>query len=167
MSSSPCNFCTDSVRLPWEEYTSPKNNISRLIVSRYCRFHVFCELYACAFCRLRFGLQQRGAAPQEKQRGAANNSSSVLWIVLPMPGARLKSAFSAGTAASYRSPFGFHHQSPMTRCISRLTAVMPAQQQAPSSSGLPPLFTSLTTLLFSPMAAIAMMMKNLLSSFSG
>lgn len=30
-----------------------------------------------------------------------------------------------------------------------------------------PLFTSLTTLLFSPMAAIAMMMKNLLSSFSG
>ena len=26
MSSSSCNFCTDSVRLPWEEYTSPKNS---------------------------------------------------------------------------------------------------------------------------------------------
>ena len=44
---------------------------------------------------------------------------------------------------------------------------MLTQQQAPSSRGLPPLFTSLTRLLFSPMAAMAMIMKNLLSSFRG
>lgn len=70
-----------------------------------------------------------------------------------------------GKNAEKRS--SFHYHSPITRCISRLTAVMPAQQQAPNSRGFPPLFTSLTTLLFSPIAAIAMMMKNLLSSFSG
>lgn len=52
-------------------------------------------------------------------------------------------------------------------CIKRLTAVMPAQQQAPSRRGFPPVFISLTMLLPRPMAAIAMLMKNLLSSFSG
>ena len=60
-----------------------------------------------------------------------------------------------------------HYQIPMTCCISRLTTVMLAQQQAPKSSGFPPLFTSLMRLLFKPMAAIAMIIKNLLSSLSG
>ena len=44
---------------------------------------------------------------------------------------------------------------------------MPAQQQAPSRRGFPPVSISLTMLLPRPMEAIAMMMKNLLSSFSG
>ena len=44
---------------------------------------------------------------------------------------------------------------------------MPIQQDAPSRIGLPPDFTSLTTLLFKPIAAIAIMMKNLDNSFSG
>lgn len=56
---------------------------------------------------------------------------------------------------------------PITCCISRLTAVMPAQHTAPKAIGLPPDFTSSTRLLFRPMAAMAMVMKNLLSSFSG
>ena len=59
------------------------------------------------------------------------------------------------------------HQSPITCCMSRLTPVMPAQQQSPIKIGLPPVLTSLTMLVFSPMAAIATTMKNLLSSLSG
>ncbi len=55
----------------------------------------------------------------------------------------------------------------MTCCIKRLTQVIPAQQTAPSSKGLPPLRISFTTLLFKPMAAIAMTMQNFESSFKG
>ena len=44
---------------------------------------------------------------------------------------------------------------------------MPIQQDAPSRIGLPPDLTILTTLLFKPIAAIAIMMKNLDNSFSG
>ena len=44
---------------------------------------------------------------------------------------------------------------------------MPAQQQAPIKSGLPPVLTSLTISVLRPIAAIAMTMKNLLSSLSG
>ena len=54
------------------------------------------------------------------------------------------------------------YQIPSTTCIPRLTAAMATQQQNPIRMGLPPVFTSLTTLVFKPMAAMAIMMKNLL-----
>lgn len=44
---------------------------------------------------------------------------------------------------------------------------MPHQQHAPRKIGLPPFLISFTMLLPRPMAAIAMMIKNLLSSFNG
>lgn len=44
---------------------------------------------------------------------------------------------------------------------------MPIQQHAPNKIGLPPVLISLITLLFNPIAAIAMIMKNLDSSFNG
>lgn len=44
---------------------------------------------------------------------------------------------------------------------------MPIQQQAPIIIGLPPVFTNFTILVFSPIAAIASTMKNLLNSFIG
>ena len=49
----------------------------------------------------------------------------------------------------------------------RLVIVIPAQQHAPRRIGLPPVLISLTMLLLRPIAAIAMMMQNLLSSLSG
>ena len=45
--------------------------------------------------------------------------------------------------------------------------MMPTQQAPPMRIGFPPVRISLTILLLRPMAAIAMMMKNLLSSLSG
>ena len=51
-------------------------------------------------------------------------------------------------------------------CIVRLTMVIPIQQEAPRRSGFPPDFINFITLLFRPMAAMAIMMKNLDSSFS-
>lgn len=45
--------------------------------------------------------------------------------------------------------------------------VIPIQQEAPRRSGFPPDFINFITLLFRPMAAMAIMMKNLDSSFSG
>ena len=52
-------------------------------------------------------------------------------------------------------------------CIPRLTAVIPTQQQNPVKIGFPPVFINLTIFVFSPMAAIAMTIRNLLSSLSG
>ena len=48
-----------------------------------------------------------------------------------------------------------------------LTTVIAAQQQAPRIKGFPPVFTSFTMLLLSPIAAIAITMKNLLRVLSG
>ena len=45
--------------------------------------------------------------------------------------------------------------------------VIPTQQQAPMSMGLPPVRMSLTRSVFSPMADMARTMKNLLSSLMG
>lgn len=59
------------------------------------------------------------------------------------------------------------YQIPSTTCIPRLTAAMATQQQNPIRMGLPPVFTSLTTLVFKPMAAMAIMMKNLLCCLKG
>lgn len=44
---------------------------------------------------------------------------------------------------------------------------MPVQQQAPRRIGFPPDLISFIILLLRPIAAIAMMIKNLLSSFKG
>ena len=44
---------------------------------------------------------------------------------------------------------------------------MAIQQHNPVSMGFPPVLTSFTIFVFSPMAAMAMIMKNLLSSLSG
>ena len=44
---------------------------------------------------------------------------------------------------------------------------MPTQQIAPRASGFPPVFISFTTLLFRPIAPMAMTIRNLLSILSG
>ena len=49
----------------------------------------------------------------------------------------------------------------------RLVPVMPTQQQAPKARGAPPVLMSLTISVFSPMAAMASTMKNLLSVLMG
>ena len=56
---------------------------------------------------------------------------------------------------------------PIAYCISRLTAVIAAQQPKPSAMDFPPFFTILTMSVFRPMAVMAMTMKNLLSVLSG
>ena len=61
----------------------------------------------------------------------------------------------------------FYYISPRRFCSIRLTQVMPAQHEAPIIMGLPPVFISLTILLFRPIAAIARVIMNLLSSLSG
>ena len=72
----------------------------------------------------------------------------------------------APCANAYRA-FGvlrrvFLYQMPMIDCIKRLTPVMPTQQQKPKIKGLPAVLISFTILVFSPMAAIASTIKNLL-----
>lgn len=52
-------------------------------------------------------------------------------------------------------------------CRARLDAMMPSQQQNPRMIGFPPDFTSFTMFVFKPIAAIARMIKNLLSSLNG
>ena len=59
------------------------------------------------------------------------------------------------------------HQIPRICCITRLTPDIPTQQQKPINIGFAPDFISLTILVFKPIAAIAIMIKNLLSSLSG
>lgn len=44
---------------------------------------------------------------------------------------------------------------------------MPTQQQKPVNMGLAPVFTSFTMFVLSPIAAIAIIIRNLLKSFSG
>lgn len=61
----------------------------------------------------------------------------------------------------------FLYQRPSAYCMPRLTAVMAAQQHKPIRMGLPPVLTSLIRSVLSPMAAMAMMMKNLDSSLKG
>jgi hypothetical protein len=52
-------------------------------------------------------------------------------------------------------------------CKVRLAAIIPTQQQNPKTIGFPPDFTSFTMFVFKPIAAIARMIKNLLSSLNG
>ena len=59
------------------------------------------------------------------------------------------------------------YQIPRMCCITRLTPDMPSQQQKPINIGFAPDLISFTILVFKPIAAIAIMMKNLLSSLSG
>lgn len=67
---------------------------------------------------------------------------------------------------SFSYPASFY-QIPNTCCIARLTTVIPIQHAIPIRIGLPPVFTSFTILVFRPIAAIAITIKNLDSSFSG
>ena len=60
-----------------------------------------------------------------------------------------------------------NYKIPNNACIERQTAVIETQQQNPMKIGLAPLLISLTILVFNPMAAIAMIIKNLLNSFNG
>lgn len=57
----------------------------------------------------------------------------------------------------------FYHN-PSIRCIIKLTAVMPNQHVKPKKRGFTPDFMSFTMLVLMPMAAMAIMMKNLLTS---
>ena len=56
---------------------------------------------------------------------------------------------------------------PRKLCIDRLTREIPIQQHRPRRIGFIPVFTRVTRLVLVPMAAMAMMMKNLLKSFNG
>ena len=60
----------------------------------------------------------------------------------------------------------FHHI-PIIFCINRETAVIPAQHIPPKTIGFPPLFISLITLLFKPMAAMDITIQNFDNSFKG
>ncbi|MFA7074498.1 MAG: hypothetical protein WC234_04845, partial [Endomicrobiaceae bacterium] len=51
-----------------------------------------------------------------------------------------------------------------TYCITRLIAAIAIQQEKPINIGFEPVFTSLTMFVFKPIAAIAIIMKNLLNS---
>lgn len=53
------------------------------------------------------------------------------------------------------------------RCMNRLTTVIPTQQQNPITIGLPPVLINLTIFVLIPMADMARIMKNLLSSLIG
>lgn len=55
----------------------------------------------------------------------------------------------------------FLYQTPMACCIKIETREMAAQQQNPINIGLPPFFTNFTISEFRPIAAIAMIIKNL------
>ena len=83
--------------------------------------------------------------------------------------ARKKAVAGAPLNTRTRSHSGarFLYQRPSAYCMPRLTAVMAAQQHKPIRMGLPPVLTSLIRSVLSPMAAMAMMMKNLLKSFNG
>ena len=52
-------------------------------------------------------------------------------------------------------------------CISKLTNAIPTQQQAPINIGFAPDLISLTICVLSPIADIAITIKNLLNSFIG
>ena len=60
-----------------------------------------------------------------------------------------------------------NYQIPSACCIPKLTAAIASQQHSPIKIGLPPVRTSFTKSVFSQMAPIAMMMKNLDSSLNG
>lgn len=57
-------------------------------------------------------------------------------------------------------------KSPVTLCTPSETAVMDTQQHSPRSIGFPPLRISFTILVFSPIAPIAIAIKNLASHFA-
>ena len=52
-------------------------------------------------------------------------------------------------------------------CIIRLTIVIPHQHAAPTTIGFPPVLISCTTLLFNPIATIAIIIINFDNSLTG
>ena len=61
----------------------------------------------------------------------------------------------------------FFYHIPNNFCINRHIAVIPNQQHAPIINGFPPVLINFTISVFSPIAAIAVTMKNLLKIFMG
>ena len=61
--------------------------------------------------------------------------------------------------------YQFYHI-PKIYCIARLTAVIPIQQNAPVKIGLAPVLINFIILLFKPIAAIAIIIKNFESSLN-
>jgi len=59
------------------------------------------------------------------------------------------------------------YQIARTCCKARLVTIMATQQQKPKTIGFPPVFTSFIIFVFKPIAAMARMIKNLLSSLNG
>ena len=59
------------------------------------------------------------------------------------------------------------YQMPMMCCIRRLTDAIPTQHVKPVRIGFAPVFTNFTMLVFIPIAAIAMTIKNLLKVLNG
>ena len=55
----------------------------------------------------------------------------------------------------------------MIFCRIKLTTVIPIQQLAPIIIGFPPFLINFTIYVFNPIAAIAMIIKNLLNSLNG
>lgn len=52
-------------------------------------------------------------------------------------------------------------------CIPRLTRLMPIQQEKPINRGFPPVLISFTMSVLRPMAAMAIIIKNLLKVLAG
>lgn len=61
----------------------------------------------------------------------------------------------------------FPYHMPIKCWKRRLTPVIPIQQLSPKRIGFPPVCMSFTMLVCIPIAAIAIIMKNLLNSFNG
>ena len=61
----------------------------------------------------------------------------------------------------------FYYQICITCCINREVRATAKEQEKPRSRGLPPVFTNFTISVFKPIAAIAIMIKNLLKFLSG
>ena len=62
---------------------------------------------------------------------------------------------------------GLYYQIFKICCIKILIPVMPTQQQKPITRGFPPVLTSFMIFVFSPMAHIAITIKNLLNFLRG
>lgn len=69
--------------------------------------------------------------------------------------------------STYKPSFFIIHHICNICCIRRLTNAIHTQQQNPMIIGFPPFFINLTILVFSPIAHIAIVIKNLPASVKG
>ena len=61
----------------------------------------------------------------------------------------------------------FFYHIPSIFCRHKLVRMIPIQQANPKNIGFPPVFTNFITSVFNPIAAIAMIIKNLLKFLNG